>query len=393
MKYLFVYLWATFGPLACGSLEQQWLLSAATSSFSQELYQKVAGDKSSVVYSPYSVHSALSMTSLGARGETANEMAKLLHLLSLGDSTHQIYRELITELYSTANDTLTSANAIFINPEKFILPEYVAQVKTNYLAKVDHFDMSAPEGPEKVINDFVAENTDNQIQDILPKGTIEPTTVIVLVNAVHFNNTWDTQFLTKLTKPCDFYQLGGAVIKVPMMNNVQRVMYKSDNSLGVEVVELPFTDRRFSFYIALPLKIDGITDLEKLILFKDKVNMLFTGLSYKILDLSIPKFKIESTLDLIPPLKSLGLIKAFSPTEADFSGITNSGQAYINNIIHKTVIDVTETGTTAAAGSAVVLSVRTSRPRGLKFHANHPFVFFLRDNTNQQIYFQGKFSG
>ncbi|XP_059179574.1 serpin B6-like [Physella acuta] len=394
MVHLAVLVLVVIGQLVSADQQQQLALSAATSGFSQRLYQKVALDKPNVIYSPYSIHSALTMTSLGAKGDTATEMAQTLGLTSLGSSAHLAYQELITDLNAVKEVALHTGNAIFVNPYDPIVPQFTEDVTNDYFAKTENFDLSAPAGPEKAVNDYIAQATENMIQNVLPQGSIDASTVMVLVNTIFFNGTWASQFPKYKTQKKDFHQVGGAVSQVDMMHDDKTIKIKRDNSNKVDVAELPFKGGRFSLYIALPQQVDGITDLETLLATPGKVDELFTGLSYTRLQLSIPKFKIETTLSLNQPLKDLGMVKAFSPMGADFTGISTGAQIFISQVLHKAMIDVTETGTVAAAATVIgIVSLAIMSPPAEVFNADHAFAYFLRDNQTGQILFQGKFSG
>ncbi|BFZ05359.1 hypothetical protein BsWGS_08398 [Bradybaena similaris] len=371
------------------------LLSSASSGFSQRLYQKIAsGKQESTIYSPYSIHSTLSMTSLGARGETATELFRTLGLTALpGNSAHQAYHDLIVQLNSNKDVKLHTANAIFVNPRMAIEEQFVNDVKTEYLARSSNFDLAAVGGPEKEINDFVKDTTEGLIPNIISPGSINSMTVMVLVNAIFFNGTWAEKFTEYKTKKQNFQKLGGATSQVDMMYDERFVNIKR-NVQGVDVAELPFLGQRFSLYIALPQTTDGITALESSLASAGFVDQLFEGLSAVRVRLSVPKFKIETTLGLNSALQELGIVKAFDPNNANFQGISAAGNVYISDVVHKAVIEVKETGTVAAAATAIqIVSAAIIEPPNDIFKADHPFVFFLRDNQSGNILFQGKFLG
>ncbi|KAK6967374.1 antichymotrypsin-2 [Biomphalaria glabrata] len=316
-----------FGQLVSADQQQQLALSSASSDFSQRLYQKVALDRSNVVYSPYSIHSLLTMTSLGARGDTATEMKDVLGITSLGDSVHSIYRETIQQLNSQSNVQLLTGNAIFINPSYSIVPEFIQETSDKYLAKADNIDMDANGGPEKPINDYIENKTEDMIKDLLEPGSIDDLTVMLLVNTLFFNGTWASPFAKSQTRKQDFKLLGGTVKQLDMMHGSERRTFmKKDDVNNVDVAEIPFRGRRFALYIALPRACDGITDLESLLQQPGKVDELFTGLQFKTVEMTIPKFRIETKLDLEDVLVDMGMVKALSEVQADFSGISQGGR-------------------------------------------------------------------
>ncbi|KAI8739264.1 antitrypsin isoform X1 [Biomphalaria glabrata] len=393
MKLFYAVLVAVIGQLVRADQQQQLALSSASSDFSQRLYQKVALNEPSIVYSPYSIHSALTMTSLGARGDTETEMKNTLGITSLGNSVHTIYKELIEQINSVTDVELNTANAIFVKPNFQIVPKFTQDTTEYYSAQTANIDLSANGGPEKPINDYIANKTENIIQNVLQPGTIDDDTVMLLINTIFFNGTWEATFDKHQTRNQDFKQLPYVVKQVEMMTDDRNVNIKRDDVNKVDIAELPFKGGRFSFYIALPQAIDGITDLEQLLARPEKVKQLFTGLSSVRVQLSIPKFKTETTLSLNTPLKDMGIRKAFISKVADFSGIT-SAEIFISEVLHKAVIEVMETGTVAAAATVVAVFYEPAQlPPTESFIADHPFVYFLRDNQTGQILFQGKFSG
>ncbi|XP_059170328.1 serpin B4-like [Physella acuta] len=337
----------------------------------------------------------MSMALLGAREETAKEMEKTLGVTSLRAATHNIYKDLIHGLKSVHDVVLNSGNAIFLNPRFEIREQYTNDVAMNYYSKAGKFDLSAP---EKTINDYVAMETNNMIKDVLPEGSITIDTTMIVVNTLFFNGTWETPFPKDRTRQRAFHNTGGEVSKVDMMHSAMTIKYKKDDELNVQVAELPFKGKRFGFYIVLPETADDISSLESLLETPDNVDRLFSGLKSHLTIVSIPKFKTTTTLDLKRDLISLGMVKAFSSVRgvADFSGIRSKGDIYISAVIHKAKLKVTETGTVAAATTeqtqTLSKSVDSVSQPSLEFVADHPFLYFLRDNKSGQILFQGKFS-
>uniref|UniRef100_A0A2C9JYN2 Serpin domain-containing protein n=1 Tax=Biomphalaria glabrata TaxID=6526 RepID=A0A2C9JYN2_BIOGL len=175
-----------------------------------------------------------------------------------------------------------------------------------------------------------------------------------------------------------------------MMHGSERGTFmKKDDVNNVDVAEIPFRGRRFALYIALPRACDGITDLEILLQKPGKVDELLTGFDSKNIKITMPKFRIETKIELKDVLIDMGMVKAFSDKLADFSGLSQ-GQVYISKVIHKAVIEVQESGTVAAAVTAAKI---TGRVKPVPFIADHPFLYFLRDKETGQVIFQGKFSG
>ncbi|XP_059165404.1 serpin B3-like [Physella acuta] len=389
MLRLLLTILAVSGQLVHGEQNQQQTLSAATSGFSQRLYPKVALDKDNFVFSPYSIHSILTMTSLGAKGKTAKEMLNTLGVESASQVSTE-YKNFIHEITSIREVVISTANAIFVNPRIKIKPGFTKDVETKFSALVENIDFSAPEGPEKAINDYIAGATKNVIEKVLPEGFITEDTAMALVNTIFFNGTWETKFEPASKKT--FFRHGKEETQINMMQVDRNIKHKKDKPNQVDVAELPFKGGRFAFYIALPKKIDGLANLETWLSNPQHMEELFKNLRTNSVSVRIPKFQTETTLDLKQPLIDLGMVEAFGPG-ADFTGITSSGNIYISQVIHKAKIDVTEIGTTAAAATVVNTYDDSDVLTNVDFIADHPFLYFLRDKQSGQILFQGKFSG
>jgi len=372
------------------------VLSSAVSSFSQQLYDKIAANKTEVVYSPFSIHSALSMTSQGARGRTSGEMLFTLGVDGMQGGPHQAYRDVISQLNSAKSVSLYTGNGVFLNPRWRVTPGFVQQCADNYLAKADELDMMAAQGPEAKVNDFVQNNTHGMIKDLLPKYSLTADTAMVLVNTIYFNGTWANQFKKFSTRQQKFTQLGGSSSQVDMMRDTRSVKVKVDSSLKADIAQIPFKGNRFSLYIVLPHDNDGITQLESTMSGSSDVDNLFEGLQHQYTNLQIPKFKLESSFELKETLKKLGMFAAFNPNLADFSGLSQEPLAYMSSVRHKAVMEVQESGVTAAASTSIVIAIKNmviGGPTPRDFIADHPFVFYLRDDVTKTVLFQGKYSG
>nr|KAI8738081.1 leukocyte elastase inhibitor-like [Biomphalaria glabrata] len=395
MIFLLITL-VVLGRLVSADQKQLLALSSALSNFSQRLYQKVSVDMPNVVYSPYSIHTALYMVSLGAREDTQTEIRNTLGIASLGDSVYETYKELIKQMKSVTDVELNTINAYVNKPylkttpgSKFMLDTY-----GYYSGQLPSIDLVDPEGPEELINDYFTAQTKNKINELIRPGSINEHTSMLLINTIFLSGTWETVFDKRRTTNKKFYQPGGKVIEVEMMIDYRNVNIKKDNVSKVDVAELPFKGGRFSLYIALPRTVNGITDLEQLLVQPDQADQLFTGLTSVGARLVIPKFKTETTLNLNTPLKEMGITQAFNPSSANFSGITPV-QIFVNEVLQKALIEVQEIGTVAAAARAINVKRLSSGPIHLKekFIADHSFVYFLRDNQTGQILLQGKFTG
>jgi len=370
------------------------VIPAAISVFGQRLYSSMATNKTELVFSPLSIHSALSMTSLGARGRTEAEMMFTLALDGIPGGPHDAYHTLMTSLSSASDVDVYTGNGVFLNPKLQVETDFIHNVEASYNATAANLIMMAAQGPEAAVNGFVEAHTEGLVKDLLPMYSITPNTVMLLVNTVYFNGSWASEFPLYKTGKRSFRQLGGATSQVDMMRDDRSVMLRHDDGLHADILQLPMAGGRFSMYIALPREVADIADLESSIVGMNVLDSLFQGFTRSFTHVEIPKFKVETALDLKAMLQGMGMTAACDPSLADFSGITKQPGAYISAVQHKAVIEVQESGVTAAAATAVTVYIKNlvmQTPES--FIADHPFLFFLRDDQTQTVLFQGKYSG
>lgn len=365
-------------------------LVSAVSTFSQNLYQAITKNVANLVYSPFSTHTALTMAYLGAKGDTEHEMNSTLELMRLTDP-HQAYYDLLYDLKDVTDVKVLIANGMWVNPTLSIVEKYKNDLVSLYNADVENINLNAVEGPEDSINKWVSNKTENHITTILEKGKITSATQVILINALFFNGTWKSTFNENLTKYDTFNLSNGSYVETDFMSQTSDFYLKLSAVENVDVIRIPFENERFAFYIALPKPSSGLRELNDIIT-KDNfdINILFTDMELKRVELEIPKFKLSATINWNRSLKELGMPIAFS-TSADFSGITED-EIFISDVIHKATIEVTESGTVASAVTAVVFIEKAVIGEINQFKADNPFLFFIRDDVSKLILFQGKFS-
>ena len=247
-------------------------------------------------------------------------------------------------------------------------------------------DFSAPQNATEIINKWVEDHTENMITELIGPGIITPTTRMILTNAVYFKGDWQFPFEKTATKDAVFNIDRGKSKTVPMMNRTETFRYTENDRL--QALELPYGDGKLSMLILLPKEMNDFLTLENSINYKN-INMAISKLHEKKVRVSIPKFKISSGLNLSETLIKMGMKDAFT-MDADFSGMDGTKTLYLTAVLHKAYVDVNEEGTEAAAASAAVVGVKSSGGVPPYFNANHPFLFFIKENTNQNILFMGR---
>jgi serpin B len=357
--------------------------------FALDLYKQLRDEKGNLFFSPYSISTALAMTYAGAKGDTAKEMTDVLHFQLDPQKLHPAFAELMHEVQGAGKKRkaqLYVANALWGQKGFPFAPAFTKVTGDNYNAALRDVDfIGATESARQTINAWVEGQTKRKIKELLKPGILKGDTRLVLTNAIYFKAAWLRPFPEKKTKPEPFFSAGGKAGKVPMMHGDLRTRYAKLGDL--QILELPYQDHELSMLVLLPAK-GGLAEFEKTLTPAD-VEKWRAKLRDHLVDVKLPKFKVTSEFRLDEALKALGMPLAFDFRKADFSGMSTAGKLFIGAVVHKAFVDVNEKGTEAAAATAVGMEL-TSAPQPATFHADHPFVFLLRDNRTGSILFMGR---
>lgn len=368
-------------------------LSSATLAFSLHLHKQLlaaaSGGGKNVVFSPFSIATALSMTLAGARGKTAEEIATVLHTGELKD-VHTNFSEFLTKISGLAPDvTLEVANRLYCEKTYSILEEYTGALKKFYGSAVEpaNFKTEA-EQARLAVNAWVEKTTKSKIKDLLPSGTVDYDTALVLVNAVYFKGLWQEPFKPRRTSQKHFHLSKEKVKNVDMMCNEgeYRMCNKCDD-LKAGAIEIPYKGGKTSMLILLPYDVDGLADLEAALTPSKVASVLKCLGSAETVILSLPRFKVEQAINLKDTLSTMGVKELFADT-ADLSGIDGKQELAISAAVHKAFVEVNEEGTEAAAATAMPAanSCEMFTPH---FTVDHPFMFLIRSHNPDIVLFLG----
>jgi len=362
--------------------------------FAFDLYRALRERDGNIFYSPHSISLALAMTYAGARGETEQQMADTLHFIGQ-DRLHAAFNALDLELTSRGEGAegkdekgfrLNIVNATWGQEDYKFLAEFLDVLAENYGAGLRLLDFkNAPEESRIVINDWVSEQTEDRIEDLIPQGLIDALTRLVLTNAIYFNAAWLNPFSEDMTTDGTFYLLGGDEITVPMMRQTESFGYVEGN--GYRAVELPYYGQELSMVVLLPDagQFEAFEDL----MDADLVDSILSDMTYRQVALIMPKFEFDSAFGLAQTLAGMGMPIAFSAA-ADFSGMTGSRDLAISDVLHKAFVSVDEAGTEAAAATAVVMKLTAAPGEPVQVTLDRPFVFLIRDIETGAILFVGR---
>ncbi len=376
-------------------------IAAANNAFAFDMYshltqlaqseQPEAGGEKNIFFSPHSISTAMAISYEGAENTTKKQISNVFYF-PMNKTVLKVHLKYMNDgINSGSGDyELETANALWVQKGYPVKEAYVSSVKNYYGGEVTNLDfMGRPDASRDTINEWVEDRTNDKIKDLVPKNSITPDTRVIITNAIYFNGKWVYEFDKRITAKKPFYPAKGEEIPVDMM-----YMFKSFNygeNSKAKIIELPYKGNDLSMYIVLP-KDNDIKDFETDFTVNDynklKNDMEFT----EEVQTSIPKFKFETKTDLSSSLVEMGVVDAFNPNRANFSGISD-GPLFVSSVIHQAFIDVQEEGTEAAAATEVELECGgtiswDSKPE--EFKADHPFMFFIEDKRTDCILFMGK---
>lgn len=246
----------------------------------------------------------------------------------------------------------------------------------------------------QTINNWVAQQTQNKIQDILPPGTINSDTRLVLANAIYFLGAWTYAFAETNTSTQPFFLSSTKEVQSPLMHQpalAGGVTFNYLETTNFQALELPYASNQLSMVILLPKRIDGLRQLEQQ-LSPSFLSNLLAQMSPQNVEVFLPRFTNEFSLNLTKTLPQMGMSDAFTPGVADFSGMDEMRDLFLSLVLHKAWVQVNEAGTEAAAATVVVgtTAIAGGGPPPPGFRADHPFVFFIRDTQTGNLLFLGR---
>jgi len=359
----------------------------ASNRFAFELYERYSSDEGNILYSPYSISTALSMVYEGAGGETAEEIADVFHFIEEPSER----RPAIASIYESLNGKnreyeLHTANALWMQEDYPILEDYIDAVVSYYCGEADSLDFSgAPEEARVTINDWVEEKTNDRIKDLFPPNSISPDVVLVLTNAIYFKGDWLMEFDEESTSKELFHVSPTESVEVDMMGlQGKRLNYTGTDEM--QILELPYTGKDVSMILILPNGIN-LADVESTLSY-DELGVLTEGLEESVVNVYLPRFKLKTKYFMKGDLIEMGMPNAFT-SSANLTGIAESDGLFIDKVIHQAFIEVNEEGTEAAAATGVVIPRGYTQPNEV-FRADHPFIFVIQDRVTGAILFMGR---
>jgi serpin B len=365
-------------------------LAEADNRFGFRLFAELtAGEPGKNVFvSPASIAIALQMTQNGAAGETRAAMARALELSGLTPDAVNAAAQALQQSLVGADPKvrLQIANSLWAHKAFRFKKTFADLNKRFFGARVTTLDFAAPSAVS-TINGWVSQNTNGLIREIVTQ--LNPDDILLLINAIYFKGTWQEQFDKNSTSDQDFHLEDGGTLTVKMMHQDGNYSYMEE--AGFQAVRLPYGNGRLAMYVFLPSPESNL-DAFMARLTADEWNRMLGMFGNREGDIALPRFKLEYSKSLADVLKAMGMDLAFSPGQADFTGMGGQpGEVYIGDVLHKTFVEVNEEGTEAAAVTAVKMLATAMPQRQDRFSmvVDRPFFCAIQDSETGTVLFMG----
>lgn len=366
-----------------------------------ELYANLKKQSGNLFFSPFSIFSALAMPYFGSAATTRTQMQIALHFPAqdefLDEAISKLISRLSTSWYLGPNENrLFIANSLWFQYGQMIKPSFRDELSKYFKAPIQGVDFRRnPDSARLNINNWVRQSTQGRMENLLQKSDISPSTKLMLISAIFMKSVWLNPFDAGVTVHSSFFTESGSTISVPMMTRGDTYRYFQHSMFAL--LDIPYRNNpiggpELSLLVFLPRSNSSIDALESL-LTPENLNKWVDQLQFKPVILSLPRFKLIQQFDLTSLLQTMGLNLAFTDS-ADFSGISDSKDLFINKMIHKAYLSVDEKGTEAIAASAISLKnkINGRDSQSIIFRADHPFMFILIEKSSGLILFMGRLS-
>ncbi|XP_042549446.1 serpin B10 [Dipodomys spectabilis] len=392
-------------------------LATSINRFALEFSKKLAesAEGRNIFFSPWGISTCLGMVYSGTKGDTAAQMAQVLQFNSSRDlksdpesekkrkmefnsdkveDIHSDFQSLMAEILKPGNSyILKTANRIYGEKTYPFHSKYFEDMKTYFGVEPQSVNfMEAPGQSRKEINSWVESQTEGKIPDLLPDGSVDALTRMVLVNALYFKGTWEQQFSVQNTTEKPFRVNKTTTKPVQMMSMKKKLPVFFIEQPRATGLQLYYASRDLSLLVLLPEDVEGLEQLEEAITY-EKLNEWAREDMMELYEvqLHLPKFRLEQSYDLKSALSSLGMRDVFSQGKADFTGMSSDRNLCLSNVFHKAFVEINEEGTEAAAGTGSEVKFRIKLP-SMEYNADHPFIFLIRHNKSKSLLFYGRFS-
>ncbi|XP_023069276.1 serpin I2 isoform X1 [Piliocolobus tephrosceles] len=360
--------------------------------FAVDLYQELSlSHKNNIIFSPLGITLILEMVQLGAKGKTQQQIRQTLKQqeTSAGEEFFVLKSFLSAISEKKQEFTFNLANALYLQEGFTVKEQYLHGNKEFFQSAIKLVDFQDAKPCAEMISTWVERKTDGKIKDMFSGEEFGPLTRLVLVNAIYFKGDWKQKFRKEDTQLINFTKKNGSTVKIPMMKALLRTKYGyfSESSMNYQVLELSYKGDEFSLITILPAEGMDIEEVEKLITAQQILKWL-SEMQEEEVEISLPRFKVEQKVDFKDVLYSLNITEMFSGG-CDLSGITDSSEVYVSQVMQKVFFEINEDGSEAATSTGIHIPVIMSLAQN-QFVANHPFLFIMKHNPTESILFMGR---
>ncbi len=362
-------------------------LAAGLTEFALDYYALRAerASEENLAFSPLSMAIAFGMADAGARGETAAEIEDVFHLPASGQDLHAAFNALNQALMNPGKPTVSLANRLFPATGYELQPDFVEDLGAHYGAPPEHLDFAAAAEPARErINAWVSDRTEKQIQELLPPGSIDSATRLVLVNALFFSAKWEQPFGEVPTKKAPFARPNGSTVRVPLMQNAE-LRTRFVDAEDIQAVEIFYDDGEFSMLVVVPT---GDFAAFEQTFDAARLAEIDKAARVGVVHLYLPRWSVSSRLDLTEDLPELGLVLPFGALH-DFTGISQDNPV-LDEAVHAAKIEVDERGTVAAAGTGLAFPFAGPQKPAAVIRADRAFLYLIRHRETGAILFVGR---
>lgn len=319
-----------------------------------------------------------------------------LHFPEAEGEIHAGFTKLLSEINRAgAPYALSLASRLYGEQSYSFIEKFLSDTKTLYEAELETVDFISNADAARVnINTWVEKRTQEKIKDLLAEGDVDSLTRLVLVNAIYFKGSWERKFSEEHTREQQFKINKNESKPVQMMFQKAKFPLVFIPDMNCQILELPYAGKDLSMLIMLPNAMEddttGLQKLESALTYENFVEWTRPDMMDLLeVEVSLPRFRMEETYDMKALLVGLGMVDAFDSQRADFSGLSPNNDLVLSKVVHKSFVEVNEEGTEAAAATGAIMMMRClMRPE--RFHADHPFLFFIRHNPSKSILFYGR---
>jgi serpin B len=335
------------------------------------------------------------MAFAGARGDTERQISKILGEGLSSEETieaiHAFNQELLGDGSGEGHE-LSVAYAAWLKPGVGVFGAYSSLLRERLHARFSELDFADdPAAAAETINAWVDQETNGMIKEVVGPFDIDELTLAILTGAIYFLGKWENEFEPSSTAPADFLRPGKAAISVATMWQTGRFRYAQTESC--RAVELPYKGGKLAMVVMLPQ--EGAVVAPSVGALgpgrQQAIGNLLDNLDCPSRDVTVglPRFEMDTTMDLKEALSQMGMTDAFDPEKADFSGMIDHDEFALSAVLHKARVKVDEQGTEAAAVTIMALAAGAIEEEEIIFHVNRPFLFLIVERQTGAVLFMG----